>query len=248
MHTPLLGRVRALAAAPFLVAGLLASAALAAPAGAQQAPVSGGLPVAEAAEQTAESPVETFLAVLDALDRLRAEARADAAPEEPADDAERLGCVEAGNSNDVPRVVADIFLCRLAEAGVDEVEARRIAKEAVMVAQCESRFDPNAVVFGGRYLHQPHWNGNRYSAAGVFQFIRATADKWIDGGYGQVHDPRRNIDAAARLYISNRARGLGGWGDWACAAANDGFKHGSVLPGWPGGPAGFPQWVDQYVP
>ena len=166
----------------------------------------------------------------------------------PAPPAETASCVEAGDSNDVPRVVADIFRCRLAEAGVADAEARRIAAEAVVVAHCESKWDPDAVVFDGRYIDRPHpYTGDRYSAAGVFQFIRRVADQWVDGGYAQVRDPRRNIDAAARLFIRNRARGFGGWGEWACVAANDGFKVGSVLPGWPGGPAALPGWAEDYV-
>jgi hypothetical protein len=107
------------------------------------------------------------------------------------------------------------------------------------------------VVFDGRYLDTPHpRTGYRYSAAGVFQFIRATADKWIEpDGYARVFAPRRNIDAAARLYIHNRIAGLRGWEDWACAAVNDGFKQGgAVLPGWPGGPAALPDWVWNHLP
>ena len=166
----------------------------------------------------------------------------------PPPPAEVASCVEAGDSNDVPRVVADIFRCRLTEAGVATAEARRIATEAVVIAHCESKFDPNAVVFDGRYVDRPHPStGDRFSAAGVFQIIRRVADQWVDGGYAQVRDPRRNIDAAARLFIHNRARGYGGWGEWACAAANDGFKVGSVLPGWPGGPAALPGWAEEYV-
>lgn len=241
MHTPLVARARALAAAAVLV--VAGSFALAPPAGGQSAPVSGPVGAESPSAQPTGGPLDALRALFEGLERLRSDAAA-ATP----DDVEQFGCIEAGDSNDVPRVVADIFRCRLAEAGVDEAEAKRLAKEAVIVAQCESRFDANAVVFGGRYLHTPHWNGNRYSAAGVFQLIRKTADVWIDGGYGQVFDARRNIDAAARLFVHNRARGLGGWGDWACAAANDGFKRGSVLPGWPGGPAAYPDWVDQYVP
>ena len=121
--------------------------------------------------------------------------------------------------------------------------ARQMAAEAVVVAHCESRFDPNAVVFDGRYRDARHPNGNHYSAAGVFQFIRKTANRWINGGYSNVHDIRLNIDAAARLFIHNRSRGYRGWDDWACAAANDGFKVGSVLPGWPGGPQHLPAWA-----
>lgn len=156
-------------------------------------------------------------------------------------------CLAAGGPDaNIPTLVAEVFRCRLHEAGVSEAQADRWAAEAVVIARCESLWDTNAVVFNGKYLDTPHANGNRYSAAGVFQFIRATAEKWIDGGYANVHKARRNIDAAARLFIHNRVAGLGGWEDWACAAANDGFKVGSVLPGWPGGPAELPAWAWKY--
>jgi len=158
------------------------------------------------------------------------------------------GCIDAGPADaDVPTMVAAIFDCRLTEAGVDEAHVDKWTAEALVVAECESLFEADAVVFDGRYLDTPHPNGNRYSAAGVFQFIRATADKWIEGGYANVKDARLNIDAAARLFIHNRNAGLLGWDDWACAAAHDGFKVGSVLPGWPGGPAELPAWVHEYV-
>lgn len=158
------------------------------------------------------------------------------------------GCIDAGPADaDVPTLVAAIFECRLTEAGVDEAHVQKWTAEALVVAECESLFEADAVVFDGKYLDTPHPNGNRYSAAGVFQFIRATAEKWIDGGYANVEDARLNTDAAARLFIHNRNAGLLGWDDWACAAAHDGFKVGSVLPGWPGGPAELPAWVHEYV-
>lgn len=155
-------------------------------------------------------------------------------------------CLDAG-SEEIPSQVAGIFRCHLRAAGVSEDHVERLVAEAVTVARCESLWDADAVVFDGRYVDSPHpATGSRYSAAGVFQFIRKTADQWIEGGYAEVADSRRNIDAAARLFIHNRARGYGGWGDWACVAANDGFKATSVLPGWPGGPAALPDWADDY--
>ena len=103
------------------------------------------------------------------------------------------------------------------------------------------------MVFDGRFVAAANpATGYRYTAAGIFQFIRVRADQWVEGGYANVMDARRNIDAAARLYLHNRVRGYAGWDDWACAAANDGFKVGSVLPGWPGGPPELPAWAWTY--
>jgi hypothetical protein len=146
----------------------------------------------------------------------------------------------------VPQMVADVFRCRLAPHLPPE-QVDHIAREAVVVAECESRFDPEVVVFDGRYADSPHpRTGLRYTAAGVFQFIRATADDYVDGGYANVTDPAANIDAAARLYLDTRERGGGGWEPWECAAVNGAFKASSVLPGWPGGPAELPAWSLEY--
>jgi hypothetical protein len=158
-------------------------------------------------------------------------------------DAPGAGCPDLEAAS-VAQLVADIFRCRLRAAGYDEPEVRRVTAEAVTVAQCESLLQPHVVVFDGRYVATRHpRTGYFYTAAGVFQFIRDTADRWIDGGYAHVFDANRNIDAAARLYLANRALGLGGWEDWACAAANDGFQSHSVLPGYPGGPEQLPDWA-----
>lgn len=155
-----------------------------------------------------------------------------------------IGDCNPDQTTPIDHMVADIFRCRLSLAGRSPAEIRTVVAEAVTVAKCESNFDTRAVVFDGKYLHQAHpRTGYRYSAAGVFQFIRATADTWITGGYTNVHDPVANIDAAARLYLHNSDRGLRGWEDWACVAVNDGFAHRSVLPGWPGGPDALPAWA-----
>lgn len=144
----------------------------------------------------------------------------------------------------VAAMVAAIFRCRLTDAGFAPEEVEYATAEAVTVAHCESGFDPDAVIFDGRYVNSPHpATGEYYTAAGVFQFIRPIGDGWIDGGYANVHDPVENIDAAARLYIANLRQGYPPWSDWACAAVNDGFATHSVLPGWPGGPERLPAWA-----
>ena len=147
----------------------------------------------------------------------------------------------------VPTIVAAIFRCRLTEAGFAPEQVRQITAEALVVAECESHFDPNAVVFDGAYLNTPHpGTGSYYTAAGLFQFLRDRADRFVEGGYANVTHPVANADAAARVYVRNAQRGFPGWSDWACAAANDGFRAVSVLPGWPGGPAKLPQWAFEH--
>lgn len=150
-------------------------------------------------------------------------------------------------SMQVPAMVANIFRCRLQQEGYTPAEADRVAAEAVVVSRCESNWNPQAVVFAGRYTDQPHpRTGMRYTAAGVFQFIESSADRWVDGGYANVDDPVANINAAVDYYLQQRRQGNRGWEPWECAAVNGDFKDNSVLPGWPGGPSELPSWAWQY--
>lgn len=165
---------------------------------------------------------------------------------EAVDQWHRAATCRPASGTPVPDMVAEIFRCRVSPHLPPE-KVDRVVREAVVVAECESRFDPNVVVFDGRYADSPHpRTGMRYTAAGVFQFIRATADDYIVGGYAKVKDPVANIDAAARLYLDTRSHGGWGWEPWECAAVNGSFKANSVLPGWPGGPAEIPAWALKY--
>lgn len=178
----------------------------------------------------------------------------------PAEPGPGAGAPPPGNSNrpvsctppasmPVPNQIGAIWWCRLEQAGIRGEERDRIVAEAVVVARCESGWNPQAVVFGGRYRDVPHPDtGLRYTAAGVFQFIDTSANHWIVGGYANVKDPIANIDGAARYFLDRyRAGGRQtGWSPWACAAVNDGFATHSVLPGFPGGPARLPDYAWQY--
>jgi hypothetical protein len=178
-----------------------------------------------------------------------------AASEAPAPHWSNFSFVQAGSderecwfdaTRPVPELVADIFRCRLAGHLAPE-EVPRVVAEAVVVAECESLFDAHALVFEGRYVDRPHpRTGLRYTAAGVFQFIRATAEHYVDGGYEAATDPVANINGAVTLYLENRANGGRGWESWECSAVNGAFKARSVLPGWPGGPDHLPDWAWQY--
>jgi hypothetical protein len=151
-------------------------------------------------------------------------------------------CVPAPGTA-LPDIVSQVWKCRLTPIlGLER--ATWVAAEAVVVAQCESLFDPNAVVFDGAYLNQPHpQTGMYYSAAGLFQFIRRVADEFIDGGYAAATDPVKNTEGAVRLWLDTRSKGGVGWENWECAAVNGAFRGNSVLPGWPNGPAKLPSWA-----
>ena len=244
MRSTVARRARALLAVLIFTAVTVGSLVISAGGAAADAPSKRA--AATDAGEPGPRPVTTFESVVLALDalRTRAEAAADREAAE-ADSARRKPCRTHGTGG-VPHLVAAIFRCHLRHAGWAEPDVKRVTAEAVVVARCESVWDPEAVVFDGRYRDTPHPNGNRYTAAGVFQFIRSTADRWVRGGYAKVTDARLNIDAAARLYLHNHRRGYAGWSDWACVAVNDGFKEGSVLPGWPGGPERLPKWAKRY--
>jgi hypothetical protein len=237
-------RARLLAGAGAAGLVLLLVVSAAPPAGAQTTEGSDRIDVSV---DTAATPSSRFQAGIQALvrmlvDRPVEDPAAEAPAPAPAD------CADAGRADaPVAEIVVEVFRCRVLEAGGSPEEARRVAAEAVTVAACESRLDATAVVFDGRYADVPHPNGNRYTAAGVFQFIQRVADRWVDGGYAAVLDARANVDAAARLYLHTRAAGFRGWEDWACAAVSDGFADASVLPGWPGGPAELPDWAWELV-
>lgn len=148
----------------------------------------------------------------------------------PAVDVEAAWAWSCHADGGVADLVVRRFYCTARDHGISPDTARTIATEALIVADCESGLDPTAIVFDGAYLHRTHpRTGYQYSAAGVFQFIRTTADRWIDGGYANAHDARANIDAAVDLHFHNALAGRDGWAPWACAAANDGFRHSNVL-------------------
>lgn len=151
-----------------------------------------------------------------------------------------MGDCNPPGSYSIPQMVASIFRCRLSEAGITGSAQDTVVAEALVVSKCESAWNPSAVVFGGRYTTSPHPStGLRYTAAGVFQFIRSTANAYVDGGYDNVKDPVKNIDAGARLYLANRS-----WSPWECAVG--GRFHGAkgALPQH-GGPS-LPQWAFDY--
>lgn len=117
----------------------------------------------------------------------------------------------------VPEMIGAIWRCRLRGKGYGSAEIEKIVQEALVVARCESEWNPSAFIYGGRYAYTPHPKyGRVFTARGVFQFLRASGDTWIEGGWANAEDPVANIDAAARYYIWEREKGREGWGPWEC--------------------------------
>lgn len=146
------------------------------------------------------------------------------------------GTCDPDRSLTVQEMIGAIFRCRLTESGYSAAEQDKIVSEALVIAKCESGFNTHAKYAGGRWADTPNpKDGRYYTAAGVFQFIKVSANNWIQGGYANVHDPVANIDGAARYYIAERKAGREGWGPWECR---------KDLPQY-GGPA-IPSWAKQY--
>jgi hypothetical protein len=161
------------------------------------------------------------------------------------------GDCDPAASLDVPQTIAAVWRCRLSSAGLDAATVDRTVAEALVVSKCESGWDPNAVVFGGQFVDRVHPRfGTKFTAKGLWQFIRSTAETWVPGGYANAADPVVSSDAAARLWLSGYRKSgrTGGWGPWACAVpSRDGHNRAnSVLPGMPGGPASLPVWATRY--
>lgn len=147
----------------------------------------------------------------------------------------------------VPVIVAGVFRCRLTELGWPAPVVEKVVAEALTVSWCESRWDPDVVVADGKYVNRRHpRTGTILTARGTWQFIRATGNHWIDGGYAASTDPVASTHAAVSLYLHDLDRTGQGWNAWACAGANDGFAAHSVLPGYPGGPSALPEWASRY--
>lgn len=136
----------------------------------------------------------------------------------------------------IPEMVAAIWRCRLDEAGFSAAEREKVVQEALVISKCESSWNPEAIAFGGRYLNTPHpKTGKTYSARGVFQFIKASANTWVEGGWENANDPAANINGAVSYYLAERKAGREGWGPWECNFS---------LPQY-GGPK-IPDWAKQY--
>lgn len=148
----------------------------------------------------------------------------------------------------IPSMIAQIFRCRLTQAGITGPQQVQIVAQALVVTKCESSWNPNALAFNGAYRYQPDpATGLRYSAAGIFQFIDTSANAWVPGGYAAVLNPVANIQGGASYFLSGyRSNPATAWDPWACAGVNDGFQKKSVLPGYPYGPAALPAWAYQY--
>ncbi len=125
----------------------------------------------------------------------------------------------------VRTLIQEVFSCELTKAGVPASQVSAAAKQADGVAWCESRYRNGAIAYGGKYLNSPHPStGYRYSAAGLFQIIRSTADAYVPGGYAKVHDPIANTRGAATIWLWGHNRNRNPWAPWSCAPGTTAYN------------------------
>jgi hypothetical protein len=141
----------------------------------------------------------------------------------------------------VPEQIGALWRCELATAGVPPAEAAQLAAEAVVLAHCESAWNPSALAYAGQFRTVPHpVTGREHTEAGVFQLSAIDAELFVPGGPPALTDSRANIVGAARLFLSRYLGGgrLAGFSPWACAPR--------VIPGFPGAPDRLPDWAFAY--
>lgn len=122
-------------------------------------------------------------------------------------------------------LIKEVFSCELTKAGVPASKVKAAAKQADGVAWCESRYNNSAIAYGGKYKYTAHpTTGYRYTAAGLFQIIRTTADAYLPGGYAKVHDPVANTRGAATIWLWGYNRDRNPWAPWSCAPGTTTYK------------------------
>ena len=128
-------------------------------------------------------------------------------------------------STPVRTLIKEVFSCELTKAGVPASKVAAAAKQADGVAWCESRYRNDAIAYGGKYKYTPHPDtGYRYTAAGLFQIIRSTADAYLPGGYAKVHDPVANTRGAATIWLWGYERDRNPWAPWSCAPGTSAYS------------------------
>lgn len=147
-----------------------------------------------------------------------------------------------------PETLVKVWECELTSSGVDDRSARDLAVKALVVAHCESGWNPSVSYFAGRFSSVPNPSTGRvHSEAGVFLLTREEAEEFMDGGYARVFDPVENTRAAAKIFleaaggpdaVSSGSYAEVAWGRWPC--------HASVLPHPVGAAPSLPSWAAAY--
>jgi hypothetical protein len=140
-------------------------------------------------------------------------------------------------SSQVATMIVEVFRCGLRELGVVSPTTLR---QALLVAECASRWKPSAKMLDGRYAQTAHpVSGRFYAGEGLFGLTQRQVSKLVAGG--EVSDGWANALAAARLYVAEVRSGRNGWGPFVCATGD------AAVPGVLA-TASWPSWMAMYVP
>lgn len=111
----------------------------------------------------------------------------------------------------VPEQISAIWHCRLGETGMAKEQVRLNTAKALVVSQCASGWNPEAVEAGGRYVSVPDpRTGKVRDGTGVFQLPPSVVH---DMNAGVATNAVDNIDAAARWFLTQKD-----FGSWACSS------------------------------
>ena len=138
-----------------------------------------------------------------------------------------------------PQIIAAVFRCRLAAAGIPAETVKNVVASALVVSACESEWNPNARAFAGKWATTPYpVDGRTYTNEGLFMINQADAETYGISG-APMTDPVANANAAASMWLASNS-----FEDFGCATGRGVFDHGPVLPYF-GGPA-LPSWAFAY--
>jgi hypothetical protein len=143
-------------------------------------------------------------------------------------------CADAPSAQ-IPALVVSVFRCVARVLGPVPAE---LIKEALVVSECSSSWNPAAEQFDGKYATRPNPTTNRlYEGQGLFGLPPRVVSQLVAGG--DALDPWQNATAAARLYVREVQRGRQGWGFNVCATGDAAVT--AVL----GAP--WPAWISMWV-
>lgn len=144
-------------------------------------------------------------------------------------------CQPYGQST--PAIVASVFRCRLAEAGVPPFQVERAVASALVVARCASGMNPQATVFNGAYATTPKPGTDRLFPLGGLFGLAPADSAWQSGS---MADPVAAANYAAKLWLVDRS-----FSRFFCATGADPqLSTDPVLPEF-GGPE-LPAWAQAW--
>lgn len=112
-----------------------------------------------------------------------------------------------------PAVIAAVFRCRLAQAGVSASQQEQAVRTGLAVAQCASGLNPQATVFDGAYAQTPDPQFGRVVPLGGLFALAPASPSWQSGDLG---DPVAAANYAAKVWLKDHS-----FSQFFCATGQD---------------------------